>query len=532
MLRPCSLFFLVLTNTILVVESNYWCHTASLSTTDEKLIDDCDIVNDELSLRLSKITKLSSCISKVRLVFQSLNPQPDITIPTEGKHTVKIANPVLEDNRCFSNKIHITVTFAKSAEDTWSENHLMEVNPLANRCLKDKEIEYRPSSAMSATVNIAYQIPKKIWNLCLKSVRIGDRADLDPNWPFLKTFPRNQCRDMTYKVYYMFKGSTTAHTKTLTFLKGVYQHGKNVQVIKNCDLFEEELTISVNQLISRPQCNKRTYVKVGDTRGQSYWDGVGKAFERRENPFKTGDVEDKKQCRKTKVIVATLVDSTDFETTFEMDPMNCFNSKPRLKVWKEDEGSVTIDLFPVAEPNKKLFKMCLKDIKVFAQNNTEAKYDKVLGNDNLLNLTTLNRLEDMNLTVEFIFEEGIQISKLFVPYSRSLAQKRKEQKRKEREEMESESFRRNVILPIGAASGGAILLLLLIALTAVYIRKRKSKDPKTTNYNTDENHTYGTYATGDDGEYEYNVTEVVDNNELYGAVGGAETRDNNEYYET
>ena len=50
---------------------------------------------------------------------------------------------------------------------------------------------------------------------------------------------------------------------------------------------------------------------------------------------------------------------------------------------------------------------------------------------------------------------------------------------------------------------------------------------------TDENHTYGTYARGFDGEGEYgdgDIAEVVDNNDYYGGVGGAELHDNNEYY--
>ena len=140
----------------------------------------------------------------------------------------------------------------------------------------------------------------------------------------------------------------------------------------------------------------------------------------------------------------------------------------------------------------------------------------------------------MNLTVVYIFEGGFHLKSktLFVPYSKSLVQRREEQEWKKEEKLQSENFHQNVILPIGATSGGVILLLLLVVLTVVCVHKRKAKDAKTTNYNTDENHTYGTYATGDDGEYEYNVVEVVDNNELYGGVGGAETRDNNEYYET
>ena len=64
---------------------------------------------------------------------------------------------------------------------------------------------------------------------------------------------------------------------------------------------------------------------------------------------------------------------------------------------------------------------------------------------------------------------------------------------------------------------------------------KKSKGSKQEECHTDENHTYGTYARGWYGEGEYgdgDVVEVIDNNELYGGAGGAETRDINGYYGT
>ena len=62
-----------------------------------------------------------------------------------------------------------------------------------------------------------------------------------------------------------------------------------------------------------------------------------------------------------------------------------------------------------------------------------------------------------------------------------------------------------------SSAGGGGLLLLLILLTIICIYRKNANDPKRINYNTDENHTYGTYAIDCDGEYEYNVAEVVDN---------------------
>ena len=83
-------------------------------------------------------------------------------------------------------------------------------------------------------------------------------------------------------------------------------------------------------------------------------------------------------------------------------------------------------------------------------------------------------------------------------------------------------------LKASAVGGGTLLVLFVINITIFCICKRKANKPKRINFNTDENHTS---AKGEDDEYEYDVTEVADNNELYGGAGGAETRDNNEYYD-
>ena len=87
---------------------------------------------------------------------------------------------------------------------------------------------------------------------------------------------------------------------------------------------------------------------------------------------------------------------------------------------------------------------------------------------------------------------------------------------------------------VAAASVGGFLVLASV-FVFVYNCKRKADASKRIDYNIDENDTYGTYARGCDGDYEYDVAEVVDNNDVYGvmdcpAVDGVEVHDKNEYY--
>ena len=75
-----------------------------------------------------------------------------------------------------------------------------------------------------------------------------------------------------------------------------------------------------------------------------------------------------------------------------------------------------------------------------------------------------------------------------------------------------------VIIPSAAGGGGLLVITIVSVFAIVLIRKRKKKTPRE-NYDTDENHTYGTYARGWDGEGDYgdgDVVEVVDNNDYYG----------------
>ena len=189
--------------------------------------------------------------------------------------------------------------------------------------------------------------------------------------------------------------------------------------------------------------------------------------------------------------------------------------------------------------NEELFYTCLTGINInHIQNNTKyfVKEIKKVRQHPIVKISGLDRLENQKLTVEYKFMGRMKKTKeVYVPLSQFLVQQKEEEDERrlaeERKKLEEEK-KFNEYLIIGSSAGGGVVLVLLIVLTVVCMKKRKAKAAKTTNYNTDENHTYGTYATDDDGEYEYDVAEVVDNNELYGGVGGAETHDNNDYYET
>ena len=529
MLRLCPIFFLVIANTILLVESNSWCNGASLGTTEKKLIHDCDLVNDKLHLELHRITGQTSCVNNIKLNFGRLHPPAEVSAQTGKKHQITVTNPLEGANRCQAMTIYATVTFA-SSKHTWEKYLDFEVNPFESKCFYDNYNTYKPTANIM-TIDLAQKIPMKLWYTCIHSVEIEDKHFPDPSRPFRKSFEIDLCKDTQALITYNFNGIViTKHKEIITFLKNVHQFGGNPQLIEHCDILEEDFNIAINRMISRPECNTRTYVKVGNQQERVYYNGVGQAYEKRENPL-NGAGTGKSQCFKTEVTVETKMDQIYMTTTFELDPLKCFKAIGDTRVAKSDERSVAIDITEVVATNQRLFEKCFKDLKIFTHNKSEVQYEMLLG---LINITTLDRLENVNLTVVYIFEGGFHLKSktLFVPYSKSLVQRREEQEWKKEEKLQSENFHQNVILPIGATSGGVILLLLLVVLTVVCVHKRKAKAEKTTNYNTDENHTYGTYATGDDGEYEYDVAEVVDNNELYGGVGGAETHDNNEYYQT
>ena len=301
-----------------------------------------------------------------------------------------------------------------------------------------------------------------------------------------------------------------------SFLKDVHLLGRYIQVIRHCDILEDQFKINISQMISRPECHTKTHVKVGQLRGTSYMDGVGSPIEIRENPLSNPDLT-QYQCSVQTVSVSVWVDNNWLTTHVSLDPMKCFNSDAELKSEEGDNGAIIVDLTKDVAFNQKLFEKCLKEIRILDENKTDIPFEEMTSSSHLARITSLDRLKNHTLTVEYKFKRNpVKVIKLFVP------------------ESPKEEDNTITLSAATAGAGGTVLVLLIVIAVCIFC-KRKAKGSKEEVCHTDENHTYRTYARGWDGEGDYgdgDVVEVVDNNELYGGAGEAETRDNNGYYGT
>ena len=157
--------------------------------------------------------------------------------------------------------------------------------------------------------------------------------------------------------------------------------------------------------------------------------------------------------------------------------MKCFNSVPQLKLEEGDRNTVFVNLTRGMAFDEKLFNECLTEIKIFDQNDLEIPYEEVAGYSHRAKITSLKRLENQTLTVEYKFQGNMKkIKELFVP--------------------ETPQKKDSLITIIVSAAGGGTMVVLLALIVAVCVCKRKVSSSKDDKFRTDENHTYGTYARG------------------------------------
>ena len=244
-------------------------------------------------------------------------------------------------------------------------------------------------------------------------------------------------------------------------------------------------------------------------------DKAGSPFEIMKTPLANPDMNHR-QCFTQSVRVEVNVDGTWYPTISDLDPQNCFNSDAEIKIEESENNAILANLTNGMAYNEKLFHNCLHSINILNHDKKAIPFEKVAGFHWLVKITALNRLKNHTLTVEYRFRGNITRTKeLFVPNSS-----------KEKD---------NINIVIVTAAGSGILFILLSVAFSVCVYKRKARDSRGEAWSTDENHTYGTYARGWDGEGDYgdgDVTEAVDNNDLYGAMGTSEIHDSNDLYES
>ena len=387
----------------------------------------------------------------------------------------------------------------------------LEVNPLANDCLGSSEMRTEPKSK-HFTVDLSQGIPKKQWEICVQSIHLvdkyGNKISVDSKQAALEI---NQCKTKELQIHYSLYGGKE-HSRTLFVLKDVHQLGTDVQVIDDCDLFEKELNVAIDKIINRPGCSQRTLVKVGRiTNSKSWKTRIGQSSEKVRNPLKdTEENAQQNRCLKTSVTASAEVDGSKFSTTFDLDPMKCFNSDAELKFKEGETNTIFVNLTEGIAFNEKLFDTCLTGINIYDQDKMKVPFEEMAEDFHRIKITTLNRLRNQSLMVEYNFEGRMKKTKILtVPSSPMMIQQ--------------ESERVNLIQTVtlaGVVAGGSLVVVIILVALICFLRTRVKSDEQPAFY-TDENDIYGTYERGWDGEGDYgdgDVVEVVDINHLYGHV--------------
>ena len=482
------------------------CSQARLWTNPKlKVIDDCNILYDRLNVRLSQLTSRPLCIREVKLKFGS----EWLYAPLDRQTSADIRNLLVASERCVSRTITAKVKFVTS--DVEHKTNFV-VNPM--NCFNSTKTVYQPNTEQG-TVDLSQGINKKLWETCLDTVSFATGNGDQLHWnrrqafqvPF--NFEGNMCKDLEFLVKFNFF-SGTIKTKPIVLLKVIKQLGRNVQVIEDCDLVEDQFSVALAKIIDKPMCCEKTSVKIGTT---SHWKGkVNQDYVKIKNFLGNPNMNSElNRCQKASVTVTTEVGQTKYATNFDLDPMKCFNQKKELKYEEEGNHIIFVNLTNDIAFNDKLFETCLTSIDIYDQNRTDIAFEELTEKPNNVRILDLKRLKNQTLTVQYNFQGGLKKTKqIFVPYSPSSVR------------LEEEKVKRNMMIKIativGAAAAGGLLIITMLALGCVFWRKRRAKAAEES-MDIDENDTYGTYARGswDEGEYgDGDVVEVVDNNVLYG----------------
>ena len=508
-----TFLLLLLFTSLPVVRSSSSCAQARLfKNPNAKVIGDCNLLDDKLNLNLNQLTSQPLCIREIRVIFGKQDDAKWVYAAVDRQRLAVIKNLFVasERERCVQQTITAKVTFLSSSREHETD---FVVNPM--NCFKSTRTTFQPTTEQGTVkLDLSRGINQKLWKTCLETVSFGTR-DGNPlrfnrrqaqALPVPFDFEGRVCRDHSFVVDFNFYGGTTK-TTSMDFLKVMKQLGTKVQVIDDCDLFEDQFTVSLDKLIDRPWCGEKTTVKIGLTSYET--ENTNQDYVKITNFLKSPKEDSRlNRCQKTSVTVITEVGLTQYTTNFDLDPIKCFDPKKELKYEEEGNDILFVDLTKDIAFNAKLFETCLTRIKIFDQNKAAIPFKKLAQNPNRIKIVNLNRLKNQTLTVQYSFQGGLNKTKqIFVPYS--LLSVRLETERVEKKRMVKTAT------IVGAVVGASLVIITMLALGCFWRKRRVKEEPM----DIDENDTYGTYARGWDGENDYgagDVVEMVDNNELYG----------------
>ena len=374
-----KILYLLIVQKTLPVKTAGNCESATLSS-NPTLIDDCELVNDQLKINVLKFTKplFSKCVRKINL--RASEPHLKTDIGMGGQTQVTIANPLDGANRCVPVRITVWVTFGSYYGPSVDLKFDTVVRPIDRKCLDVANVVLT-SRTDWVSANLADPIPMKHWETCIYSVAYGHTTNQPPDRPLIAKFEANTCKTEVIDVFYTFKGTlATTIKKSFSLLGKVSQVAPYMDVIQDCDILEDDFTIAINQIITRPECNTETYVKVGSLPGTFYRDQVGGSIEKRRNPLGNPDQNSEvNRCLKTSVTVKVEADGKKYQNNFELNPLKCFDSNVGLKSENGEKNTIFVNLKRGEAFSQKLFDICLTNIEIYDQDKKEVSFEKVPG---------------------------------------------------------------------------------------------------------------------------------------------------------
>ena len=159
-----SILFLILVVAFLPdVRCSSSCSQARLWTNPKpKVIDDCNILDDRLTVRLNHLTGRPLCIREVKLKFGT----KWLYAPLDRQISADIRNLFVASERCVSRTITAKVKFV--ASDVEHETNFV-VNPM--NCFNSTKTVYQPETEQGI-LDLSQGINRKLWETCLDTASL------------------------------------------------------------------------------------------------------------------------------------------------------------------------------------------------------------------------------------------------------------------------------------------------------------------------------------------------------------------------
>ena len=222
------LLLLVFTS-IAVVRSSSSCAQARVfKNPKEKVIGDCNLLDDQLNLNLTKLTSMPLCIREIKFKFgKQAGARWSSWLKIDRKTSASIKNLFLASERCVQQTITAKVTFLSSSMEHETD---FVVNPM--NCFKNTTRAIQPTIEQGTIeLDLSRGMNKKLWETCLETISFGTGDDIQLRFaqalPVPFDFEGKVCRDQKFLVDFNFSGGTTK-TETIVFLKLVKQLGTKV----------------------------------------------------------------------------------------------------------------------------------------------------------------------------------------------------------------------------------------------------------------------------------------------------------------